>query len=222
MKKLSLVLFDVDGVLLDSLRPHLRICEDKNREYGLGLKIPDAQEFKTMARRGIRISPMKEFFIAVGFPEQFAEKANKQYQEIFMRRYAPAPFPHVYSLLRSLHDAGLWLGIVTSNVKANIDEALGPSMRFFRPECIYTDDEVAGAAKSDAITSAMRKMQVPPSETIYVGDQRSDWAAARAANVNFLGVAYGWGISEDDTEFPIARDVSDVRKYLSERARCLA
>ena len=40
MKGYSAVLFDVDGVLLDSLTPHLQICKDKNEEYGLGLTIP--------------------------------------------------------------------------------------------------------------------------------------------------------------------------------------
>lgn len=38
----------------------------------------------------------------------------------------------------------------------------------------------------------MTKMQADPSQAIYVGDQPADCHAARAAGVNFLGVAYGW------------------------------
>ena len=103
MKQLTAVLFDADGVLLDSLTPHLKICQDKSDEYGLGLEIPEPPEFKEMVRRGIRISPMKHFFLAVGFPEEFAEPANRQYQAIFMQAYKPVPFSCVHATLSALH-----------------------------------------------------------------------------------------------------------------------
>ena len=212
MNRLKLALFDVDGVLLDSLTPHLKICEDKNKEYGLGLKIPTAIEFKRMVRNGIRISPMKFFFTAVGFPERVADDANAQYQKVFMKEYAPATFPDTYSVLSTLHKY-LQLGIVTSNVKQNILGALGQSMEFFNPQCIYTKDD-NGLSKAAAINSALKKLQLSPQEAIYVGDQPADWEAAKEMGVNFLGVAYGWGISEEDTEFPVAKCPPDVPKYI--------
>ena len=221
MSKLRVVLFDVDGVLLDSLSPHLKICEDKSREYGLGLKIPNTSDFKKMVRRGTRISPMKYFFMAVGFPEEFAEKANQQYQKVFMQAYAPAPFPGVYEMLRGLHN-GRQLGIVTSNVRSNVVEALGLSVEFFRPDCIYSKDELAGVSKSQAIASAMRKCQGSPGETIYVGDQPADWDAANAAGVKFLGVAYGWGISKEDKDFPVVGEVREIYRYISDHANSAA
>jgi phosphoglycolate phosphatase-like HAD superfamily hydrolase len=218
MNKLRAALFDVDGVLLDSLKPHLKICEDKSKEYGLGLKIPSALEFKAMARRGTQISPMKYFFAAVGFPEEYAEKAELQYQKIFAEIYAPAPFPGVHETLKALREVGLQMGIVTSNVKANIVKALGRSIDFFCPECIYSKDNSAGMSKSQAIASAMTKLQARPAETIYVGDQLADWEAAKAIPVDFLGVAYGWGISEEDKDFPTVKEVSGIYRYISGRA----
>jgi phosphoglycolate phosphatase len=222
MSELRVVLFDVDGVLLDSLAPHLKICDDKSREYGLGLKIPSASEFKKIVRRGIKISPMKYFFMAVGFPEEFAEKANQQYQRVFMQDYAPAPFPGVHETLRLLHNAGRQLGIVTSNVRSNVVEALGPSFALFRPDCIYSKDDMAGLSKSQAIAAAVGKSQGSPSETIYVGDQPADWEAAKAAGVKFLGVAYGWGISDEDTDFPVVREVREIYRYVLDHANSAA
>lgn len=215
MSGLRVVLFDVDGVLLDSLTPHLKICEDKSSEYGLRLRIPNASEFKAMVRRGVRISPMKYFFLAVGFPEEFAEKANRQYQEVFMREYAPAPFPDVPWTLKALHDSGLQLGIVTSNVRANVEEALGESMLLFRPDGVFSKDSAAGMSKSEAIASAIARFRVSPSEAIYVGDQPADWEAAKDVGVNFLGVTYGWGISDEDKDFPLAGEIVEVFRYIS-------
>ncbi|MGH7844569.1 MAG: HAD family hydrolase [Candidatus Binatia bacterium] len=223
MKNLSSVIFDVDGVLLDSLKPHLQICQDKNLEYGLGLTIPSPDDFRKMVRQGIRVSPMKFFFEAMGFPSDYAEKAFAQYKAIFMRDYAPKPFPRVDEMLSKLASAGLKLGIATSNVRANVDAALGPGMRFFHPDCILTKDDDASESKADALVLAAKKLHVESRETIYVGDQPADWSAARTARTQFLGVTYGWGISEEDTEFPVVSHVMGIAEYiLSEAGRAIS
>jgi phosphoglycolate phosphatase-like HAD superfamily hydrolase len=192
----------------------LRICEDKNVEYGLGLKIPTASEFKALVRSGVRVSPMEYFFEAVGFSKAFSKKANLQYQNIFMRDYPPVPFSGVHATLRALHDAGLVMGIVTSNVKTNVVTPLGESIDLFRSDCVYSKDTMASFSKADAIVSVLGKLEIDPDETIYVGDQYADWEAAQKACVNFLGVAYGWGISEEDLDFPVVETTSEICDYI--------
>ena len=67
---LRAVFFDVDGVLIDSLPQHLQICRDKAREFGLRLKIPNVDEFRELVRRGIKVSPMRHFFLArIDYPD---------------------------------------------------------------------------------------------------------------------------------------------------------
>jgi phosphoglycolate phosphatase len=219
VKRLTTVLFDVDGVLLDSLPAHLQICRDKNKEYGLGLRIPTPAQFKRMARsRRHRISPMKYFFKAVGFKEKDAEKADRQYRRIFAKKYPPRPFPGMYRALRSLDRAGLGLGIVTSNVRTNVVSALGTSIRFFRPQFIFSKDSAAGSSKAKSIRAALKVLKAKPEETIYIGDQQADWEAAKATKVNFLGAGYGWAISATDKGFPVVRDISGIPAYILPRA----
>ena len=193
-----MVLFDVDGVLLDSLAPHLQICRDKSREYGLDLAIPAEADFLTMIRQGVVISPMVCFFKAVGFPDHLAEKADDEYQHIFMKDYAPQPFAGVHEMLADLHRAGFMLGMVTSNVRSNVEGPLGASMALFRDDCIFTKDAAADFSKASAIEQAVRQCAVGKRETIYVGDQPADVQAAARAGVPFLGAAYGWGIPGDE------------------------
>jgi phosphoglycolate phosphatase-like HAD superfamily hydrolase len=208
------VIFDVDGVLLDSLKPHLQICADKNIEYGLGLTIPSPAAFTNMVRSGVKISPMKFFFQAVGFPPHYADRATAQYNEVFMRNYAPKQFPGVADMLSTLASAGLHLGIATSNVRSNVDSALGSSMRFFDPECIFTKDDPVGSSKTTALRTAATRLSIPTRQMVFVGDQPADWEAAREAGVDFLGVTYGWGISEESKDFPLAPSVPAIADHV--------
>ena len=214
MGEIKLVLFDVDGVLLDSLVPHLRICQDKSREYQLNLRIPNPSEFRTMVRAGVKISPMKFMFMAVGFPEALAQKADDQYKRVFSRDYVPTVFPGVYETLRSLHHAGRQLGIVTANVKANVTEALGLSYKFFRSDCVYTKSDMEDLSKTEAITAAMARTGVSAAHTVYIGDQPADLESAKAAGVDFVGVTYGWGFTSEDTGIPLLQSVREIAPYV--------
>jgi phosphoglycolate phosphatase-like HAD superfamily hydrolase len=214
------VLFDVDGVLLDSLGPHLQICEDKGREYGLDLRIPTKDELCAMIKAGVPISPMIDFFKAVGFPDHLAEKADAEYQRIFTTHYAPRPYPGIHEALEALHDDGFILGIVTSNVRANIVTPLATSMSFFRSDYVLTKDSFAPFSKTIAIETAVARSGVPKACVTYVGDQPADVHAAKSAGVDFLGAAYGWGVSGNEADFPSVRRPGDIARYFgAARAR---
>ena len=75
--KVKAAFFDVDGVLLDSLPEHLQMCRDKAAEFGLNLKMPSIDEFRNAVSRGLKVSPMQDFFVAVGFPEPFAIRGTR-------------------------------------------------------------------------------------------------------------------------------------------------
>ena len=213
MKHIRAIFFDVDGVLLDSLPMHLRFCEDKSREYGLGLKIPTVTEFKELARMH-QISPMKYFLMAVGFPERQAERADADYQREFMEKYHPAPFPSVQEMLFRLHEAGLILGLVTSNVRANIEKSMGETWKLFDPKLCFTFDHPNHVTKAAALGAGLRQLGLLPYQVLFVGDQISDIQAAREAGVPFLGVTFGWGISADDMELSLVNSPAQIQEYV--------
>ena len=212
MQNIKAVIFDVDGVLLDSLEPHLRICRDKNVEYSLGLTIPSAEEFKGIVRSGKKISPMKYFFLSVGFPKHYADLATDYYNEYFMKEYAPKPFDGLDEALKTLKSENIGLGLVTSNVKSNILCSLSEYLHYFPPNCILAKEDYAGDSKADAILLVTERLGVLPTETLYVGDQIADKNAADDAGVQFVGVNYGWGFSGDETEFPVYESTYDIAK----------
>jgi phosphoglycolate phosphatase-like HAD superfamily hydrolase len=201
--------FDVDGVLLDSLPQHLAFCRDKAREYGLvNVKVPSVPEFRRLISAGVRVSPMYEFFVAVGFLPQWAEQGVADYDQSFMKRYQPQPFDGVAELLKSLYDVGFTLGLVTSNVRANVEPALGELMRYFAPRCTFYYDSCPKntRGKSDFLKAGAQVLHVVASDCIYVGDQTADQLAAEEAGFVFVPVTYGWGFAESGSPLKSAAD----------------
>jgi phosphoglycolate phosphatase-like HAD superfamily hydrolase len=212
---LEAVFFDIDGVLLDSLPQHLQICRDKAAEYGLKLQIPSVQQFREMIRRGTRVSPMRYFFLAVGFPPALADRAVADYDKEFMRHYKPKPFVGTETLLSKLRNAGLRLGLVTSNIRANVEPALGAAMQYFDPRCLfYFDLYPEKKSKHWYLKEGARILRLPLHECVYVGDQPADAAAAEEAGTQFLGVTYGWGITEADARYEKADNLLEISEKL--------
>jgi HAD superfamily hydrolase (TIGR01549 family) len=178
------VFFDVDGVLLDSLPQHLQICHDKAIEFGLKLKIPTVDQFRQLIRRGVKVSPMRCFFLAVGLPEDFAARAVADYEREFIQRYRPKVFPGVSKMLNTLQTAGLKVGLVTSNTRANVVPVLGNAMQYFEESCLFFFDRYSEPkTKSWCLAEGARLLGLKPQTCVYVGDQPADAIAAREAGV---------------------------------------
>jgi len=204
-------IFDVDGVLIDSLAEHLRICADEARALKLDIAIPSASELRRMVASGTKVSPMLHFFLAVGFPHEQATLAVSDYQEFFMARYRPRLFAGVGAMLHQLRQSGLLLGLVTSNIRSNTEPVLGEFIALFEPKAVfYLDTEPRQASKSDRLKDGARNLALLPSECAYVGDQPADVSAAQEAGIPFLGVTYGWGILPGERRFEIADSVSEI------------
>lgn len=209
------VFFDVDGVLLDSLPQHLRYCELKAREYGLGLRMPDIAEFRDAISRGLRVSPMLHFFLAVGFPPKLAEQAVEAYKVEFVQRCPPPPFPGIADMLRRLADAGLALGLATSNTRDNVAPPLGAALALFDPRAMFFfDDDQPSRDKRWCLVEGARRLGVPPASCVYVGDQPADRSAAASAGVSFLAVRYGWGLPHADPAFATVDSVPAIADAL--------
>lgn len=217
MRDLSVVVFDVDGVLLDSLEAHLQVCRDEASKLNLSIVIPGAGEFRRLVANGAVISPMVEFFHTVGFPERLAELADEHYRQEFARKYLVRPFAGVAEMLSQVVAMGMRLGIATSNTRAIVSSALGDLMRFFDARCIYADDDAQRVSKAQALLECARNCGVKPEAVLYVGDQPRDFAAAQAAHAQFLGVTYGWGITSDEARFALVHSPGEIATYIQAR-----
>jgi phosphoglycolate phosphatase-like HAD superfamily hydrolase len=193
------VFFDVDGVLLDSLPQHLAICSDKAREFGLSLRVPDVSTFRRMIASGVKVSPMFDFFVAVGFPRELASRAVEDYDRDFARCYRPEAFAGIGAMLERLRRAGRPMGLVTANIAANVEAPLRDWMPYFDARCLfYMDRYDPPRSKSWCLAEGSRLLGALPDRCVFVGDQPADATAAEDAGWAFVGVSYGWGLLQGD------------------------
>ena len=213
-------MFDVDGVLLDSLPQHLQICIDKALEYGLkDIFVPAPSEFRRRVASGIKVSPMHAFFESVGFPSKYAGRAVVDYERGFSSSYHPSLFSCVENLMSDLHSEGVTLGLVTSNTKSNIEPILKPLIHFFDPRCLfYFEGTDKKRSKASCLLQSSSLLQQIPSACLYVGDQPADKAASDEAQWDFLGVTYGWGIEHGTSTMTTVDSVEEMTRYLKQRA----
>ena len=191
--RLKAILFDLDGTLVDSagdLRDALNALLAEE-----GLAPLDLEAVKGMVGDGVA-KLVERGLIArgAGLDRLPAHVAR------FMALYEPnaarltRPYPQVAETLEPFRERGLRLAVVTNKPHAatmRILEVLDLA-RFF--DAVVGGDTLSRRKPDPApLLHAMRALDAAPAETLMVGDNHHDVAAARAAGVPVAVVAYGYG-----------------------------
>jgi len=210
----KLALFDFDGVIVDSLQPHIEFCLRINEKYALGLTLPEASDIATWRR--LVGFPMIKFLTNIGLT---AEQAGLIHDADYLNEFGclgsnhtPPFYPGSPELLKKLHDRGCYLGIVSLNNLANISKALGELTECF--EVIYALEQFP--TKPPALRSASVYLGIPPEQAIYIGDALGDYLAAKKAGLRFIGVSYGWQITGKETDFVSADSSEKLERLIME------
>ena len=111
-----------------------------------------------------------------------AEAAYADADATQLKNYTPRLFPGVSDTLQCLKEAGFRLGIATngpSQITKDLFKMLGVYGLF--SVVIGSEDAVNPKPAPDLLLAACDKANIPPSNTVYIGDQPVDAEAAEAA-----------------------------------------
>lgn len=211
----KVIFFDLDGVLLDSLSVFLQFCNDQNKKYKLNLDIPTEEEMKYLLKTGILpIRPMDQFLQFLGFPKDITEEVIKFFRKDYVYAYKAPLFKGVKNLLLNLNKRNATLGIITLNTYDTTVSSLGKYFKYFDPLLIFTVNTIPNAKpKHKALQKGIEFTRVKNDEVLFIGDQISDYEAAKRAKVSFLGISYGWGFPERD-DIPIVNKPKEIFDYI--------
>lgn len=190
------VLFDLDGTLADTA-PDIALALNGLRT-DRGLAALDLAAVRAATARGTEAL----LHLALGLGPHHADYI--QLRNDFLDRYArcigtaTVLFPGVRDTLADLRGRGLRWGTVTNKPEALARRVLTGLNLIADSACLIGGDTAARAKPyPDPLLLACRRLRIPPTDTVYVGDDETDIAAARAAGMPALAAAFGYATTDD-------------------------
>jgi N-acetyl-D-muramate 6-phosphate phosphatase len=189
--RISTVLFDLDGTLVDSA-PGLAFAVNEQRRRRQLAPVP-YELLRPHASSGARGTIGAAFGVGANAPEYL--QLRLEFLEIYERALLTdtQPFPDVPELLTAIEDSGRSWGIVTNKAEYLTVPLLDAFAFSTRASCIVCGDSTPHTKPHPApLLEATRRLSVSADACLYVGDDERDIAAARAAGMGAIAAAYGY------------------------------
>ena len=183
---MKLLLFDFDGVLVDSIDVYEKTVTDCLKQIGQPLtrgreeflELFEGNFYESLKQQGVNMDK----FVAASV--DILSKVN--YTEM-------KPFDAIRPVLRELAKNHPMI-VISSNDTPTISEAL----RLYDFEGIF--QEILGSdfmlSKKAKILYAAKKYNATISDTYYIGDTTGDMKEGRQAGITTVGVTWGWHSKE--------------------------
>ena len=197
----SLVVFDLDGTLIDSAPDLCAAVDAALTEVGLPPHSVDA--VRRMIGEGQRVLIERAVQRAGGSGQVDIDDVLRRFRRYYSEHLVVQTtlYPGAHDLLRSLaHEARLPLSLATNKPGSwarRIVEHFGLLPFFGSAERVLGEDDV-GARKPDPrlLHTHCERLGIPPEQTLLVGDSAIDWQTAQRAGCQFAYCAFGFGDAE--------------------------
>ena len=217
MKPVRLVLFDVDGTLVDSQN---HIVEAQRRAFSAQGLTPPTRE-RSLSVVGLSLP---EAFVAlVGADGPIVALADSYKAAWFALRQEPGYreplYPGAADAIAALSACpSIMLGLATGKSRKGVERMLETHGWRGLFATVQTADDHPSKPHPSMLRAALAEARVPASGAVFVGDTTYDMAMAQAAGVRAIGV--GWGYHEESAltaagAASIARDFAALDAMLT-------
>jgi beta-phosphoglucomutase family hydrolase len=182
---LRAVLFDLDGVIVDSREHHMRAWERWATEHGIK-HAPDYFHRVFGMRNDAIIGGLRSG-LSPSELQPLAERKEELFREL-ARGHVEA-LPAVLDVLDRLDERGIPKAVVTSTPRRNLDlilESLGIAHRF--GALVAEEDAAKGKPHPEGFLVASERLAVEPARCVVIEDAPAGLAAAKAAGMRAAGV----------------------------------
>ena len=186
--------FDLDGTLVDTAPDLHRVLAGVME--GIGREAPDPDAVRAMVGEGARVL-LERALAASGGPGG-APPIETLLAE-FIATYTAEPcrdsriFDGLLEVLGGLEQAGTRLGVCTNKPQGPTEgllRALGLAHRF---GAVYGGDALPVRKPDPAhLAAVLADLEAPPSQSVMIGDSRTDLLTARALGVPCVLVSFGY------------------------------
>ena len=209
-----LLVFDWDGTLADSAAIIVNAIQSSCAD--LGLPVPDDAAARYVIGLGLNDALRH---VAPTLAQDDYPQLSARYRFHYMGANAGIPlFAGAAQLLDRLSERGHRLAVATGKSRRGLDHALeqaGIGHRFAATRCA---DEGQPKPHPDMLLHLMRTLEVPPAQTLMIGDTTHDLLLAANAGVDAVAVGYGAHPSEalaTERSVAIVHSIADLQAWLA-------
>lgn len=194
--QMQCVLFDLDGTLADTAGDLAAPVNQMRLERGLSeLPLEQLRGFASAGARGLLGK-------GLGVDKEHADFESLRVD--FLRRYeknmlnSTTLFSGIHELLEGLTAHGIKWGVVSNKVEKYV-RPICTHLGLDRQSVCLIGGDTAGFAKPHPapLLLGASLAKIDPARCIYVGDDRRDILAAKAAGMNSVACEYGYYTPED-------------------------
>jgi beta-phosphoglucomutase family hydrolase len=210
MNKPKAVIFDMDGVLVDSEPFHAQNEKLMFKKLGLDITDEEHSNFTGVATDVMwqQISEIRELpYSVVELTELTVIQSNKYFGSLEKIE----PFPGLVDLLEKLFDAEIPLAVATSSDAVTMQNILEKSglRKYFR-FTVCRDDVAKSKPAPDVFLRAAKLLGVAPENCLVFEDSKNGIKAAKAAGT--YCIAYSGGNSGHQDQTQADRRISDFNE----------
>jgi len=186
MPQIRALIFDMDGVIIDSNPLHRVAWTEYTRRHGI--EMTEAMQQRMYGKRNDEI--IRDFLGArISADEVFAHGAAKEalYREMMMPRTEESLVPGIRDFLARHRD--LKFGLATNAEPANVDFVLDTTrLRPLFPVVVTGHDVTHPKPHPEIYLRVAELLRVPPAECIVFEDSYTGVAAGVAAGMRVVGI----------------------------------
>lgn len=180
---MGLVMFDYDGVIVDSFE---QVCSDFLKAcsaYGFAI---DEEGFNCLHDDNC-YRAMKEQY---GLSEKVIDAILQEYEEITKKKQDLRVFEGMHEAIKKIAEKHTVV-VITSNISANVREVL------YNNGITEFEDIVGAEKEKSKVKKIRRAMKSYPSDiSYYIGDTAGDMIEAREAGAKTIAVSWGYQSAE--------------------------
>ena len=212
--KTKLVLFDLDGTLIDTAPDFLISLNNVLSNH--------SREIVTMEKIRPHISEGSSKLIKSFFEINEEDMNFEQYKNEFLNEYSSnltkssRLFDGMETIIEYLNDNGIMFGVVTNKYHEYAEPIINSFPELQTIKILVCPDHVSiSKPDPEGILLACSKLKVSPKDAVYLGDHINDLKAGLAAGTDVIGCLYGYSLEEVDINNLKCKSVNSVSEITS-------
>lgn len=192
--KYKLIIFDLDGTILDTLDDLTSSVNYSLHKNGLPLRSRD--EIRSFVGNGIRL------LIERSVPENTSEQVIEKVFADFKLHYKlhsndeTKPYDGIEELLKRIRNKGIKTAVVSNKADFAVQDLVKIHFDGLFDFAVGEREGIERKPAPDSVFEAINLSGIPKEEAVYIGDSEVDVFTARNAGTDLIAVS--WGFRDKD------------------------